>query len=108
MNDDERAEFGDRLADAAAVMDGEADELAARRPHPDAHLYDVEEGLRLHAAELDEWLQAAYYRAAGAEEPEGWKRHHAYCPDCSGSTHTNGELVHCDRCDWWAEIEEVA
>ena len=55
-------ELGDRLDDAAKVMGGEADELAARRPHPDAHLYDIEEGLRHHAAEVDEFLQEHYYR----------------------------------------------
>lgn len=33
-------------------MRAEAGELAARRPHPDAHLYDIEEGLRFHAREL--------------------------------------------------------
>ena len=55
-------ELGDRLAGAVATMNGEADELAARRPHPDAHLYDVEEGLRFRAGELDEFLQEEYYR----------------------------------------------
>lgn len=39
-------ELGDRLDGAVATMSGEADELAARRPHPDAHLYDIEIGLR--------------------------------------------------------------
>ncbi|WP_226043370.1 hypothetical protein [Natrinema sp. DC36] len=56
------SQFGDRLAGAVATMDGEAGELAARRPHPDAHLYDIEEGLRFRAGELDSWLQGAYYR----------------------------------------------
>lgn len=55
-------ELGDRLDGAATVMEGEADELAARRPHPDAHLYDVEEGLRGHAQDLNEFLQEEYYR----------------------------------------------
>jgi len=55
-------ELGDRLAGAVATMEGEADELAARRPHLDAHLYDIEEGLRFRAEELDEFLQEAYYR----------------------------------------------
>lgn len=49
-------EYGDRLGGAVATMRGEADELAARRPHPDAHLYDIEEGLRFRAGELDAWL----------------------------------------------------
>lgn len=47
----------DRLAalvrDAEAAMHGEAGELAARRPHRDAHLYDIEEGLRFQARELE-------------------------------------------------------
>lgn len=55
-------ELGDRLSGAVATMEGEADELAARRPHPDAHLYDVEEGLRFRAEQLDDWLQENYYR----------------------------------------------
>lgn len=55
-------ELGDRLGGAVATMEGEADELAARRPHPDAHLYDIEEGLRFRAEELDEFLQEVYYR----------------------------------------------
>ena len=42
------------LNDAENLMLGEADELAARRPHPDAHLYDIEEGLRFHANHLEE------------------------------------------------------
>lgn len=54
--------FGDRLAGAVATMAGEADELAARRPHPDAHLYDIEETLRLRAADIEGWLEEAYYR----------------------------------------------
>lgn len=56
------SEYGDRLAGAVATMRGEADELAARRPHPDGHLYDVEAGLRFRAAELDQFLQGEYYR----------------------------------------------
>lgn len=55
-------ELGDRLDGAAATMEGEADELAARRPHPDAHLYDVEEGLRRRSEQLNEWLEANYFR----------------------------------------------
>lgn len=55
-------ELGDRLSGAVATMEGEAGELAARRPHPDSHLYDVEEGLRHRAGDLDEWLREAYYR----------------------------------------------
>lgn len=54
------SEFGDRLQGAAATMAGEADELAARRPHRDAHLYDVEEGLRFRSEQLDEWLDGNY------------------------------------------------
>lgn len=42
------------LNDAEKVMLGEADEIAARRPHPDAHLYDIEEGLRFHADHLED------------------------------------------------------
>ncbi len=44
-----------RLEGAIATLAGEADELAARRPHPDAHLYDVEEQLRWKANRLREW-----------------------------------------------------
>lgn len=55
-------ELGDRLAGAVATMDGDADELAARRPHPDGHLYDIEERLRFRAQELDAFLQEEYYR----------------------------------------------
>lgn len=55
-------ELGDRLGGAVATMEGEADELAARRPHPDAHLYDIEEGLRFRAEELDDFLEEVYYR----------------------------------------------
>lgn len=55
-------ELGDRLQGAVATMAGEADELAARRPHPDAHLYDVEEGLRRRSEELNAFLEANYYR----------------------------------------------
>lgn len=55
-------ELGDRLDGAVATMDGEADELAARRPHRDAHLYDIEEGLRFRAEELEKFLQEVYYR----------------------------------------------
>lgn len=62
VDQDRVAEFGDRLAGAVKILSGEADELAARRPHPDAHLYDVEAGLRVHAADLDQWLAEEYYR----------------------------------------------
>ena len=55
-------EYGDRLAGAVATMSGEADEIAARRPHQDAHLYDIEEGLRFRADELESWLEEEYYR----------------------------------------------
>jgi hypothetical protein len=55
-------ELGDRLAGAVATMEGEAAELAARRPHPDAHLYHIEEGLRVRARDLDAFLEEAYYR----------------------------------------------
>lgn len=54
-------EYGDRLAGTQAIIEGNADELGARRPHPDAHLYDVEESLRHHAKEIDEFLRGAYY-----------------------------------------------
>lgn len=56
------AEFGDRLAAAKAIMLGEADELAARRPHEDAHLYDIEAGLRHHATEEIGPFLRGYYR----------------------------------------------
>jgi len=55
-------EYGDRLAGAAAVMEGEADELAAHRPHADPHVYDIEDGLRGHADDLNVFLEEAYYR----------------------------------------------
>lgn len=55
-------EFGERLAGAVSTMRGEADELSARRPHPDAHLYDVESGLRHRADELEAFLEEEYYR----------------------------------------------
>jgi len=55
-------ELGDRLAGAVATMEDEVDELAVRRPHPDAHLYDIEEGLRFRAEELDKFLREEYYR----------------------------------------------
>jgi hypothetical protein len=55
-------ELGEHLADAVATLQGEAEELAARRPHPDAHLYDVEEGLRHRAVELSDWMDDHYYR----------------------------------------------
>ncbi|WP_233511912.1 hypothetical protein [Haloferax sp. Atlit-12N] len=42
------------LTDAENLMSGEADELACRRPHPDEHLYHVEEGLRFHANSIRE------------------------------------------------------
>lgn len=58
----ETVEFGDRLAGAVATMRGEAGEIAARRPHPDAHLYDIEEGLRFRADGLESWLEEEYYR----------------------------------------------
>lgn len=55
-------ELGDRLDGAAKTMVGEADELAARRPHSDAHLYDVEEGLRQRGEDLSAFLKEHYYR----------------------------------------------
>lgn len=55
-------EYGDRLNAAVAVMEGEADELAGHRPHRDPHFYDIEEGLRHKASELDAFLQEEYYR----------------------------------------------
>ncbi|MFC7128460.1 hypothetical protein [Haloferax chudinovii] len=42
------------LTDAENLMSGEADELAYRRPHPDEHLYDVEEGLRFSSNSIRE------------------------------------------------------
>jgi len=53
--------YGDRLTDAAKVMRGEADELAAR-DDVDDHLNGVIEGLRHHAGEIEEFLQEEYYR----------------------------------------------
>lgn len=53
--------LGGGLEDAAAILDGEADELAGRRPHPDAHLYDVEDGLRRAAERARETLRVWYY-----------------------------------------------
>lgn len=38
------------------------------------------------------------------ENCEGWEPHEETCPDCDSSTHTNGEIVHCDSCDWWEEL----
>ena len=55
-------ELGDRLDGAVSTMRGEAEELAARRPHPDAHLYHIEEGLTFRADGLGDWLQHNYYR----------------------------------------------
>jgi len=52
----ERAEMRGRLQSTLSTMKGEAGELAARRPHPDAHLYDVEEQLRWKAETIQEWL----------------------------------------------------
>jgi len=53
--------YGDRLADAAKIMRGEAGELEAR-DDVDEHLNDVIEGLRHHAEEIEEFLQEEYYR----------------------------------------------
>lgn len=55
------SEYGDRLHDAALTMDGEADELAMRRPHPDGQLYDIEEGLRFRSQEIQQWLEEEYF-----------------------------------------------
>ena len=49
-------EMHGKLEGAIATLSGEADELGARRPHPDAHLYDVEEQLRWKAEQLREWV----------------------------------------------------
>lgn len=68
VDEEQLAEFGDRLAGAATTMSGEADELAARRPHLDGHLYDVEEVLRLRASDFDDWPQEAYLDTESAEE----------------------------------------
>jgi len=53
--------YGDRLAGAAKIMRGEADELAAR-DNVDDHMNDVIEGLRHHAEEIEEFLQEEYYQ----------------------------------------------
>lgn len=53
--------YGDRMADAAKLMRGEADELAAR-DDVDDHLTDVIEGLRHHAEEIEDFLEEEYYR----------------------------------------------
>jgi hypothetical protein len=50
------------LRDSSLQMWGEANELAARRPHPDAHLYDIEEGLRRASENVEEILDEVYYR----------------------------------------------
>jgi hypothetical protein len=42
------------------------------------------------------------------ESCSGWSEHDATCRDCGASTHTNGEIVHCDCCDWWVDSEEVS
>lgn len=59
---DDVVEFGERLAGTHTIIAGNADELGAPRPHPDAHLYHVEEGLRRHAAQIREFLEEEYYR----------------------------------------------
>lgn len=53
--ENEVVEYDGRLEGAIATLSGEADELAYRRPHPDAHLYDVEEQLRWKADQLTDW-----------------------------------------------------
>lgn len=53
--------LGGGLENAESTLWGEAKELACRRPHPDAHLYDVEEGLRHAANEAGEVLKRWYY-----------------------------------------------
>lgn len=55
MLENEVVEYDGRLEGAIASLGGEADELGARRPHPDEHLYHVEEGLRWKADQLREW-----------------------------------------------------
>lgn len=62
VREDDVIEYGERLGGAVAVMTGEADELAAHRPHADSHLYDIEEGLRGHAADLRGFLEDEYYK----------------------------------------------
>lgn len=56
---------GNELAGAleadVANMKGEAEELATRRPHRDAHLYDIEEQLRHRADRSEESLERWYY-----------------------------------------------
>lgn len=58
----EVVEYGDRLDGLVATMRGEADEIACRRPHRDAHLYDIEAGLRGRANDMEAFLQEEYYR----------------------------------------------
>ena len=53
--------LGAGLMNAKATLEGEAAELAHRRPHSDAHLYDVEEGLRHAAGEAEDLLTRWYY-----------------------------------------------
>lgn len=53
--------LGGGLMNAKATLKGEADELAHRRPHPDAYFYDVEEGLRHAAKEAEKTLTRWYY-----------------------------------------------
>lgn len=55
MLENEVVEYDGRLEGAIATLSGEADELGGRRPHPDPHLYDVEEGLRWKADQLRQW-----------------------------------------------------
>lgn len=61
-NSPPESKYGDRLADAAKTMAGEADELATRRPHPDAHLYDIESGLRHRVGGIEAFLKEEYYQ----------------------------------------------
>ena len=53
--EDEVARYHGKLEGARCTLAGEADELAARRPHPDEHLYDVEEQLRWKAEDVKEF-----------------------------------------------------
>lgn len=54
-------ELAGALQGDVATLKGEAEELAHRRPHPDAHLYDIEEQLRWRAEQSQEALELWYY-----------------------------------------------
>jgi hypothetical protein len=54
--------LGGALEDLYPILEGNADELGARRPHPDAHLYDIEESLRMNANYAQNIIREEYYR----------------------------------------------